>query len=80
MNKCNKTIIKESHILHHLNLIEKISNEEPIIIESDGSVYTSSSGRAWPIATSDKDIMIAISDKDTAHESFRKSYRLEAQS
>ena len=57
----------------------KISNREPLIITSDGFVYTSSSGGAWPIATIDGYIIITSSNKDTAHEPFEKSYRSEAQ-
>ena len=79
MGKYNKAMIQESNILHQSDLIEKISNGEPLIIASDGSVYASSSGGAWLIATINRDILVTGSNKDTAHKSFQKSYRSEAQ-
>ena len=79
MGKYNKAMIQESNILHQSDLIEKISNGEPLIIASDGSVYATSSGGAWLIATINGDILVTGSNKDTAHASFQKSYRSEAQ-
>ena len=42
-------------------------------------MYATSSGGAWLIATILEDILVTGSKKDTAHESFQKLYRSEAQ-
>ena len=53
--------------------------EEDIVMCSDGSVYSSTSGGGWVLASKSMQILAVGYNPDTGHEDYQDSYRSEAQ-
>ena len=60
------------------NYIDKIKSQ-PVTLCTDGSVYSTTSGGGWVLATNDGTILVTVWNSDTAHYSYQNSYRSEAQ-
>ena len=70
MGDYNKSMIQNSTILKQTEFTKFLANNKPIIIASDGSVYKSSSGGAWLIATIEGNILVTRINRDTSHQDF----------
>ena len=57
-------------------LLEDLSNDAPLVLYSNKSIYTQTSSNICLIVNTNSDIYITALNKDTVHQQFQKSYIL----